>query len=44
MGIGQIEGETIIYLINPKHKHSKYLNTGEIKKISMKITLNRTAN
>ena len=41
MGIGQIEGETIIYLINPKHKHSKYLNTGEIKKISMKITLNR---
>tara|TARA_Y100001938_G_C7909976_1_gene339104 strand:- start:7 stop:669 length:663 start_codon:yes stop_codon:yes gene_type:complete len=39
--IGQIEGNTTIYLINPKHKNSKYFKKDEMKKISMKIELKR---
>ena len=39
--IGQIEGNTFVYLINPKHKESKYFKKDEMKKISMKIELKR---
>lgn len=39
--IGQIEGSTDIYLINPKHKNSNYFKEKSYKKISIKTTLEK---